>query len=387
MYFYNKHKISNEDIRHVVNSLKSNKITKGRYLKLFENRLKNYFNSKYSLAYSNGTIALFAVARCLGWKKNDIIILSPISFVAGANAISSVNANPLFVDVDEYFNLNPDKVEKKILELRKKKKKVKSIIITDYGGNPANWKKFLHLKKKYKFSLINDNCHSLGSKINGNKSYAIKYADIVVQSYHAVKNITSAEGGAILTNNKNFFEKLKILREHGFEIDNLKDPWSYDLKTIGYNGRISELNCALGYSQMSNLNKFVKQRNKIAKIYDKIFSKYDVLSIPNVKKGNFCSYHLYPLRFNWKKIGISKTKFYNIMKNKYGINLQIHYKPTYKFKFYKSKINIRNSEFKNSEKFYNEVFSIPLYFGLTHKQIKFISGAIIKTIEQKFWGN
>tara|TARA_B100000029_G_C17585998_1_gene961142 strand:- start:1393 stop:2541 length:1149 start_codon:yes stop_codon:yes gene_type:complete len=380
LYFYNKHKISKVDIKNVVKSLKSNEITKGKFLNLFENNLRKYFRSKYSLAYSNGTMALFAVAKCLGWNKKDFVILSPISFVAGANAVSNVGANPVFVDIDEYSNLNPDKVEKKILELKRRKKKVRSIIVTDYGGNPANWKRFLKIKKKYNLILINDNCHSLGSKIDGNKSYAIKFADIVVQSFHAVKNITSAEGGAILTNNRKFFQDLKSLREHGFKIDKVKNPWYYDMNFIGFNARISELNCALGYSQLKNLNNFVRKRNKIAKFYNRMFNKIDVLKIPRVPKSNFCSYHLYPLKFDWKRIAMSKVKFFNIMKNKYGINLQIHYKPTYKFKYYKSKMKIKLSEFPNSEKFYNETFSIPLHLGLTNTQLKYISKAIIKTL-------
>lgn len=380
MYFYNKHKILNKDIKNVVNSLKSDQITKGKFLNLFENQLKKYFKSKYSLAFSNGTMALFTVAKCLNWGRKDFVILSPISFVAGANAVSSVNANPVFVDIDENFNLNPKKVEKKILELKKNKKKVKSVIVTDYGGNPANWQELFKLKKKYKFSLINDNCHSLGSKINGNQGYAAKYADIVVQSFHAVKNITTAEGGAILTNNKNNFYKLKSLREHGFELDKAKDPWSYDMSFIGFNARISELNCALGYSQLKSLNNFVKKRNKIANFYNNIFKKVNVLNIPKIPQKNFCSYHLYPLRFNWDKIKMSKIKFFNIMKNKYGINLQIHYKPTYKFKYYKSKMKTKISEFPNSEKFYKETFSIPLHLGLTKKQLKYISSSIIKTL-------
>ena len=161
--------------------------------------------------YSSGTSALFSVAKCLNWSSKDFIILSPNSFLAGANSIISVNANPIFVDIDKYFNLDPDKVEK-IIQLKKSNRKVKAIIVTDYGGNPADWKKFKILKEKYKLTLINDNCHSLGSKLDGDRRYAIKYSDIVVQSFHAVKNFTSGEGGAILFNNKKYYEKFKSLR-------------------------------------------------------------------------------------------------------------------------------------------------------------------------------
>ena len=160
MYSYNKHNITKSDILAVTDSLSGSSITKGKYLKLFERKLKKYFNSKYSLVYSSGTSALFSVAKCLNWSSKDFIILSPNSFLAGANSIISVNANPIFVDIDKYFNLDPDKVEK-IIQLKKSNRKVKAIIVTDYGGNPADWKKFKILKEKYKLTLINDNCHEV----------------------------------------------------------------------------------------------------------------------------------------------------------------------------------------------------------------------------------
>ena len=382
MYFYNKHKILRNDIQNVVKSLKSGNITKGSYLSIFEEKLKNYFGSRYSLAFSNGTSALFAVAKCLKWSSKDNIIISPMTFVAGANAISSTGGKITFVDIDENANLDPDETEKIILQLKKKKKKISAIIITDYAGNPANWKKFFILKKKYNFILINDNCHSIGSKLEGDSKYAIKYADIVVQSFHAVKNITTAEGGAILTNSKKIFETLKSLREHGFLQKSSNDlPWSYNLNTYGYNSRLSELNCALGVSQFQNLNDFLKKRKNLAKIYDSKFESNNKLIIPKVLKNNFCSYHLYPLRFKWEKIRVSKKEFYKILKKKYRISLQIHYKPTYKFNFYKKLVKNAKKKFPNTEKFYKEVFSIPLYVDLKYKDIKYISDSILKTIE------
>ncbi len=384
MYFYNKHKILKNDIEKVVKSLKSKNITKGIYLSIFEKKLKNYFGAKYSLAFSNGTSALFTIAKSLKWNSNDNILLSPMTFVAGANAVSSAGANIFFADIDDYANLDPLKTEKKIIELKKRKKKVSAIIVTDYAGNPASWEKFVKLKKKYNLILINDNCHSLGSKLEGNKKYAVKYADIVVQSFHAVKNITTAEGGAILTNSKKIYLNLKCLREHGFIKKNDNNlPWSYNLESYGYNSRLSELNCALGVSQFQYLNKFIKRRNEIAKFYNLRFKKNNKLIIPKVLKKNFCSYHLYPLRFKWEKIKISKQNFYKKLKNKYGISLQIHYKPTYKFNFYKSFTKNVKKSFPNTEKFYKEVFSIPLYVDLKLKDIKYISESIIKTIENK----
>ncbi len=217
MIFYNKQNITKNDINYVVKSLKSNFITKGPILKKFEKKISKSFKSKYCVVTSNATSSFYIVSKVLNWSEKDNIILSPMTFVAAANSIISSRAKPIFVDIcDKDQNLDADLVEKKIKEFKKKNKKISTIIVTDYAGTPANWKKFYNLKKKYKVNLINDNCHAIGSKYNGDVGYAVKYADIAIHSYHAVKNITSGEGGSILTNNKKIFIKSKEIREHGF---------------------------------------------------------------------------------------------------------------------------------------------------------------------------
>lgn len=381
MYFYNKHNIVKKDVDSVVKSLKQNFITKGKFLSLFEKKLKDFFKSKYCLVFSNGTMALFSIAKALSWNENSHIILSPISFVAGANSVVNSNSNLHFADIDKYFCLDPYETEKKIIELKKKKKRVSAIIVTDYGGNPANWKKFYKIKKKYKLILINDNCHSIGSKYNNSYKYATKFADIVVHSYHAVKNITTGEGGSILTNNKKIYEKLKLIREHGFIKKKLTFPWSYDLDFEGYNARLSEMNCALGFSQLDRIEEIIKERNKLANRYNKIFSKIEGIKIPpSPSPGTLCSYHLYPLRFDWKRLGIKKIDLYEKLKKKFHIQLQVHYVPTYKFSYFKKKFKFSKTKLLNTEKFYEEAFSIPIFIGMKNKDILYISKAIIKSI-------
>jgi dTDP-4-amino-4,6-dideoxygalactose transaminase len=380
LYNYNKQSITKSDILHVIKSLKSKYITKGKYLNLFENKLKKQFGCKNSLVFSNGTMALFSISKCLNWGKKDTIIVSPMTFVAGANAVHDSGANIEFVDIDKYQNLDPDLLEKKIIKLKNIGKKISAVIATDYAGVPANWDKLIKLKKKYKFILINDNCHAIGSKYKNLKNYSTKYADLVVHSYHAVKNITSGEGGSILTNNKKFYNKLKNIREHGFLKNNNKLPWVYDLKYSSYNARLSELNCALGYSQIQRLNQIVKKRNLIAKKYDKIFSNIKGLEIPLVRKNDLCSYHLYPLKIDWKFFHIKKIDFFKIMKLKYKINLQVHYTPTYKFRLFKKKKKI---DCPNTEDFFNKTFSIPLYINLKNSDINYISNSIINILMKK----
>ena len=354
IYTYNRHYIDKHDINIVKKALLGQHITKGKYLVKFEDSLKRFFKCNYALTIANATIAFDIIVSSLKLdKKKDIVILSANTFCSAANSLKKFGVQPVFSDIKSHEpNLDPALVESEIKRNLKKKKIVRAIIVTDYGGLPADWKSFYNLKKKYGFLLINDNCHALGSKYYGDRGYACKYADIVVQSFHAVKNITTAEGGAILTNNQKFNKIFYTLREHGFIKTN---NWTYNIESPGFNGRLSELQCALGYSQLKKINIFLKKRKEISKFYDDNFSKLHYIKLPPKIKHKESSYHLYYLRFNFKRI--SKDYVINKLK-KYNINLQVHYIPTYRFSLYKKKNKISN--FINNEKFYKEVFSIPI---------------------------
>ena len=384
MYFYNRHNISKTDIDYVKKSLKSNNITKGEFLNKFEKQLCKTFKSKYSLVTSNATSSFYIISKVLKWGKNSNILVSPLTFVAGANSVISAGSKPIFVDVqDKDQNLDPILVENTIKEFKKKKKKIDAIIVTDYGGVPADWKKFYKIKKKYKIILINDNCHAMGSKYFNDIGYAARYADIVIQSYHPVKNVTSGEGGSILTNNKKIYQESKILREHGFVSNNVHNYWEREVLRPGFNARLSELNCALGFSQLKRLKKIVNQRRKLAKLYDNYFSNHRYIKINKPDLEIFSSYHLYCIRIDFKNLKINKSKFHKVLKDKYKIMLQVHYIPTYKFKVFQNRLYKKNlkNRFEKTEKYYNETFSIPLHLNLSKKNITFICKAIDKTID------
>jgi UDP-4-amino-4,6-dideoxy-L-N-acetyl-beta-L-altrosamine transaminase len=382
MKYYNKQHIVKEDIKNVVKALRSERITQGKFVTEFENKLRNYFGAKYALTVSNATSAFYLLSQYLKWKKNDFIILSPISFVAAANSVLKSGATPVFVDINlSNQNLDPKLVERKILALKKKKKKVSAVIVTDYAGKPANWKEFKKIKVKYNVKLINDNCHALGAKYFGSSKYAIKFADYVIQSYHAVKNITTAEGGSILTNDKKSYNILKNLREHGFLSNQKKGPFNYNINEVGYNFRLSDLNCALGASQIKRINIIRIERNKLAKVYDKIFFHNDKIRYPLREKNIFSAYHLYNIRINFEDLKINKINFYNILKKKYNINLQVHYTPTYKFNVFK-KIVPKSEKYKNSEKYYKETFSLPLHLGLKEKDVYSIGKKITHLVNK-----
>ena len=290
MISYGKQYIDSKDISAVRKVLLSDWLTQGPLISKFEFELKKYFGAKYCSVVSNGTAALHLAGLALGWKKGDIILTSPISFLATSNCILYSGATPDFIDIDKTnYNIDTNKLEEKLKKIKSSSKKVVAVVATDYAGNPCNWKYLKQLASKYNFILINDNCHAIGATYYNNKSYAVKYADIVTHSYHPVKNITTGEGGAILTNNKEIFEKINTLRSHGIEKKSKeklsrKGLWYYEMHELGYNYRITDIQCALGISQLKKINKFIKRKREIAKIYDEQFSKDSIFKIPKVEK-------------------------------------------------------------------------------------------------------
>lgn len=376
MINYGKHYIDSEDIKSVIGVLKSNFLTQGPKNIEFENALKQKFGAKYVACTSSGTSSLHLCGLVLNWTKKDIIVASPLTFVATTNAALYLKANVDLVDIDnETYNLDISKLQIKINELKKKGKKIHTLIVTDYAGYPSDWPKLRILSKKYKFNLVNDNCHAIGAKILNNQKYAVKYADLVCHSYHPVKNITTGEGGSILTNNKKLYDKIKVLRSHGI-IRNVNKPWIYSIEDLGYNYRLSDIQCALGLSQLKKLDLFIKKRNQIAKIYNEELKNMEVFELPKVGKNILHAYHLYPLKIKFNKLKINKDKLLTKLRKK-KINLQVHYIPIHYHKLYSSKKKIK---LPNAEEFYKQVVSLPIYFSLKRHQIKYVLKSLKKII-------
>ena len=335
MISYGRQYVDNNDIKAVVKVLKGDWLTQGPQVKRFEKLLNSKFGSKYCTALSSGTAALHLVAIALGWKKGDIILTTPISFLATSNSILHCHATPVFIDIDKNsFNIDVNKLEKVIVSYQKKGKKISGIIATDFAGQPCDWKSIKNIADKYNIITVNDNCHAIGASINNNKKYAIKYADVVVHSYHPVKNITSGEGGAVFTNNKLIDQRVKMLRSQGIKRFPSKAPWYYEMVELGYNFRISDIHCALGISQLKKLELFVKKRKLIAKKYDFAFKNIKNLKIPKILHNVSHAYHLYPVRINFKKFDINKNLFFKNLKKR-KINLQVHYIPIHLQPYYK----------------------------------------------------
>ena len=383
MINYGKQYLDKKDISAVVSVLKSDWLTQGPKVKEFETSLKNFFGAKYCSVVSNGTAALHLAVKAMGWKKGDYVFTTPNSFLATSNSILYVGAKPIFIDIDPLtFNINVKKLEEKIKINKKKGRRLVGIIATDYAGQPCDWKSLKIIGRKYGLKLINDNCHAIGASFYKNKKYACKYADVVTQSYHPVKNLTTGEGGSILTNHKAIDKKVKLLRSHGVIKKRNKSPWSYEMQDLGFNYRLSDMSCALGLSQLKKVNKFIRKKQKIAQIYDKAFQNIKNIKIPLIKKNIQHSYHLYPLRIEFDKFKISKESFFKILRKK-NINLQVHYIPIFLQPFYKKNFKFNVKDLKNSIKFYKEEISLPIYYSLKRKEINYVINQIKKILKIK----
>ena len=377
---YGRHTINETDIKSIENVLRYDSLTQGKHVKKFENALKIKFGSRYCSSLSSGTAALHLGVMALSLPKNSKIITTPLTFVATANSIILNNLKPELVDIDlTTYTIDVNKLEHKL----KKDNKIKAVIAVDYAGNICDWKSLNFLARKYNIKLINDNCHAIGSMYNDSIKYASQFADVVTQSYHPVKAITTAEGGSILTNNKKIYESINLIKNHGIIRDkNLSKKfgaWFYSIKKLGYNYRLSDIQCALGISQLKRLNQFILARRKIAKIYDKAFSNIDKLQIPKVREKCYHSYHLYPLLIDFKKTRINKKKFFAKLQSN-GIYTQVHYLPIHYHEYYKKKFNFKKGDFPNSENFYNKEMSLPIYPLLKKKYVFKVIDNIIKNL-------
>jgi dTDP-4-amino-4,6-dideoxygalactose transaminase len=375
---YGKQNINQEDIRAVSNALRQDFITTGRNVIKFEKKVSNFLKSKYALSCSSGTAGLHLSLMAIGVEKYDVIIMPAINFIAVYNMSKLLGAKIFLADVDPLTGqMTPDN----LLHCIKvnKLKKIKAIVTMYLGGYPENILEFYKIKKLYKCILIEDACHAFGASYFFKNSFykvgSCKHSDISVFSFHPLKTITTGEGGIVSTNNKFLAKKLLLFRSHGIEkIKN--NHWKYEVKFPGFNYRISDINCALGSSQMRRVKKFIDYRKKIFTQYrENLKFLNDVIKFPNYNFLNHHSYHLNLINIDFKKIKSSKDKFIKFML-KNNIVCQYHYVPIFKFSIYKKDKTNKIIDLKNSQKYQKNCVSLPIFYGLKSEVVKKICDKI-----------
>lgn len=379
---YGKQFLFKKDIVAVNKVLNSNTLTQGNIEKKFENNISKYVNSKHAILFNSASSGLLAACLALDLTKNDEVWTSPISYVASANCAIHCNAKLKFIDIDsETFNISYEKLSENLFQRKKLNKKLpKILIVVHLAGNPCDMLEIYKLSRKYNFKIIEDASHAFGSVYKKNKIGSCNYSDISIFSFHPVKSITTAEGGAATTNNKKLYQKLQMIKVNGITKDknkftnilNKKIPqFYYEQQLLGYNFKMNELQAALGLSQLTSINKFITKRNKIAKKY--IFELNNLnISFQKITNDSKCAYHLFIIQVEKK---YHKKLFNYFYKN--SINVNLHYIPIYKHPFYK-KIGYKNIYLKNAENYYTSAISIPIFYDLNEKTQDYVISKIKK---------
>ena len=354
---YGKQTISQDDISSFIETLQSDFLTTGPKVNEFEQNIYERSNAKYCVSVSNGTAALHLSALAL-LNKNDKVLTTPNSFIATSNSILYAQAIPIFVDIYKDGSIDLDLCE----ELLKKDSTIKAIFAVSFSGKILDQKKLQYLKTTYNIKILEDNAHTMGVKLT--------HSDISIFSFHPVKHIATGEGGAIVTNDKVLYEKIKRLRNHGQ--DN-----NHQMLSLGFNYRLSDLSCTLGLSQIKKLDSFIEKRQKVAKKYDDSF--LNTIVKPLYKYTNSSAYHLYIITIDFEKLDITREELFKAMREK-NIGLQIHYKPINKQPYYKS-LGYGDEDTPNMDKYYSQCVSLPCFPLLTNDEQDYVIKSLFEVLD------
>ena len=385
---YGRQFIDEDDIKAVINVLKSDWLTQGPVIEQFERSLADYCGAKYAVAVSSGTAALHLSCLAAGIRHGDEAITSPITFVASANCVLYCGGSPVFADIDKNtYNIDPYEIKKKITP------RTKAIIPVHFAGLPCDMEEIKNIASRHDLITIEDACHALGSEWMDshrrlNKTGSCSYSDMTVFSFHPVKHITTGEGGAVLTNNSEYYKKVLLLRNHGITKDPEKytnrdlafslnpeslilnpNSWYYEMQELGFNYRITDIQCALGLSQLKKLDLFIKRRRHITNIYNSAFANIEHVKLPVEPEGKKSSCHLYAMQIDFEELGKTRAAFINALKEK-GIFTQVHYIPVHLQPFYTKRYGFKEKEYPVAERYYTKTISLPVYPGMTDEDLE-----------------
>lgn len=369
---YGRQDISQADLDAVIQVLQSDFLTQGPKVPLFEKMIADKVGAKHALAVNSATSALHIACMALGLKQGDWLWTSPISFVASANCGLYCGAQVDFVDIDpRTYNLCPKALEAKLIIAESENKLPKVLVAVHLCGQSCDMQTIFKLSQRYGFKIIEDASHAIGGKYKKQYIGNCCFSDITVFSFHPVKIITTAEGGIALTNNDYLAQKMTLHRSHGVTRDkrhmtNKPDgPWYYQQIALGFNYRMTDLQAALGISQMGRLDEFVARRKELANRYDRLLSGMPI-NLPMQHSDSCSALHLYVIRLKLDQINRSHRQIFEFLREK-GIGVNLHYIPIHTQPYFQN-IGFKDVHFVQAENYYKEAISLPIYYGLTDKQ-------------------
>ena len=377
--YYGRQWIDESDIQAVEDVLRSDYITCGPKVEEMERTLERYTGAKHAVAVSNGTAALHCACIAAGVGPGDEVITTPMTFAASANSALYCGATPIFADINpNTYNIDPESIRACITN------RTKAVIAVDFTGQVVEIEKIRAICDEFQLVFIEDAAHSIASKYKGKQVGSL--ADITTFSFHPVKTITGGEGGACLTNNDEYYQRLVLAHTHGItHDDNLMEeaphegPWYYEQISLGYNYRITDFQAALITSQMKKIDKFAERRKEIVRKYDNAFRDIpEIIVQQEIPEADTCR-HLYIIRLNLEKLRCTRREFFDAMSAE-NIQCQIHYVPVYWFPYYKH-LGYKKGICPNAETVYSEIMSIPLYPMMTEQDVKDVIHAVKKVIE------
>ncbi|MCL0100610.1 UDP-4-amino-4,6-dideoxy-N-acetyl-beta-L-altrosamine transaminase [Peptococcaceae bacterium] len=381
---YGRQNINEQDIEAVIEVLRSDWITQGPAIERFERAVAEYCGTKYAVAVSSATAALHIACLAAGLKPKDILWTSPNTFVASANCGLYCKAFVDFVDIDSRtYNISLEKLAEKLKLAKKKGKLPKVLIPVHFAGQSCQMKEIRELTKEYDITIIEDAAHAIGGKYLGQKIGCCVYSDMTVFSFHPVKIITTGEGGMITTNCKDLYEKLMRLRTHGITRNKSQmegephGPWYYQQIELGYNYRITDIQAALGLSQLKRIDEFIKRRHELANRYNNALKDLPLI-LPWQHPDIYSAYHLYVIQLDTQKTTKARRYvFEELRKRDIGVN--VHYIPVHTQPYYK-KLGFKEGDFPAAEEYYSRAITLPLYYDLTEKEQDYVIDVLKKIL-------
>lgn len=373
---YGRQWINEEDIEAVIAVLKSDYLTTGPVIKEFEDKVAKFAGARYAVAFSNGTTALHGAAFAAGIGPEDEVITTPLTFVASANCALYMGATPIFADVNPHtYNLDPADVRRKITD------KTKAIVMVDFTGQPADYYEIKKIADEFGLKIIEDAAHALGATYHGQRVGS--YADLTEFSFHPVKHITTGEGGIVVTNDEVLYQKLILFRTHGITrnpelMENNEGPWYYEQLELGNNYRITDIQCALGLSQMNRLPQFLTRRREIAALYNVALSNVRGILLPQQVEYVNSAWHLYIIQLQLEEFTVGRREIFDaLIAENVGVN--VHYIPVYYHPYYQ-RLGYEKGICPIVENLYDRFITIPLFPEMTDDDVDSVVKAVKKVM-------